>query len=372
MAKRHSDEWWMRRAIALAERGRGCVGTNPLVGAIVVRGGRLVGQGWHAMYGGSHAEAIALARAGERAVGATLYVTLEPCSRLGKTPPCTAMVVTARIRRVVVAALDPLERKRGVAVLRRQGIMVVPGVLEREAREQNLEFFTRLKTKRPFMTLKLAMTLDGKIADYRGKSKWISSPAARTWTRRLRSHVDAVMVGIGPALADDPRLTAPNMPREIWTAHAGRSPLKIIVDSRARTPVTGRMFRSGRVLIATTALASRARLMALRSRGAETLVLNPRRGRVPLRELMTALYARGVGTILCEGGSRLAGALAAERMVDRALMIVSPRIIGGSRSLPSVLGPDRTLAQAMRLERAEVRSLGSDTILDARVKWGRR
>lgn len=347
----------MRRALELAERGRGGVGTNPLVGAVVVRGGRAVGEGWHAVYGGPHAEAVALARTGTRARGASLYVTLEPCSRTGKTPPCTRMIVAAGVRSVIAALADPEERGRGFAELKAGGIKAVKGVLEREARDQNREFLARGTTRRPYLILKLAMTLDGKIADFRSDSKWISSARARAWTRGLRRRVDAVMVGVRTALTDDPRLTAPG---------GGRQPLKIIVDSRARLPVRARLLRTGRTLVAATTRAPGDRLGALRLAGAEVVGLPPRRGKVPLRRLMGGLYARGVGAVLCEGGGELAGSLVAEGLVDRVLMVISPKIMGGSRSRPSLLGPDRPLGEALPLKDLEVRSLGPDTLLEGR------
>lgn len=346
----------MRRAMALAERGRGGVGTNPLVGAVVVRGGRIVGEGWHERFGGPHAEAIALARAGERARGATLYVTLEPCSRLGKTPPCTRMVIASRIRQVILGLADPLEHGRGAAELRRARITVRGGPLAGEIRAQNREFLTRLVTRRPFVILKLAATLDGRIADFKGHSRWITSPAARTFTRGLRGKVDAIMVGAGTAVADNPGLNAPG---------SGAGPLKIIVDSRARTSPRSKLFLRGRVLMAVTAAAPRARLSALVDRGATVLVVPAHRGRVALAPLLRRLHAIGIGSIFSEGGAELAGALVSERLVDRVLMVLSPQLLGGTGSRPAVGGPNRPLFKALKLAPPRIHAVGPDTVFDA-------
>ncbi|MEK7475797.1 MAG: bifunctional diaminohydroxyphosphoribosylaminopyrimidine deaminase/5-amino-6-(5-phosphoribosylamino)uracil reductase RibD [Candidatus Coatesbacteria bacterium] len=351
-------ERFMLRALALAERGRGYTGTNPLVGAVVVHGSRVVGEGWHVRYGGPHAEAVALASAGDRARGATLYVTLEPCSRMGKMPPCTRMVIQSGIRRVVVALRDPLERGRGLAELRRHGIQAKAGVLERQARAQNHEWFVRLRTRRPYVILKLATTLDGRIADARRRSKWITSPAARNWTRQLRRRVDAVMVGAGTAIADDPRLTAP-----------GRTdgPIRIVVDGRARLGLKARLLRGGNAIMVVSAKAPRARVGSLRAAGARIVTVAGRGARMPLRAVLKALYAEGVGSIVCEGGADLAGGLVAGRLVDRAVIVLAPRLLGGRGSLPSILGPDSPLARALSLGPVRVHRVGPDVIVDGDV-----
>ncbi len=352
------SDGFMLRALALAEHGRGHTGTNPLVGAVVVRGGRVVGQGWHARWGGPHAEAIALAEAGDRARGATLYVTLEPCSRLGKTPPCTRMIIQSGVKRVVVALPDPLERGHGMAELRRAGIRCIAGVLGKQARHQNHEWLKGLKTRRPWVVLKLATTLDGRLADFRGRSKWITSAAARKWTRRLRSRVDAVMVGAGTALADDPRLTAPG--RRI-------GPIRIVVDGMARISPRARLMRGGRAIVVVSGAAPRKREAALREAGAQVLRVGTG-SRMPLRAILRALYAEGVGSVLCEGGADLAGGLVSGRLVDRAVIVLSPRLLGGRGALPAVLGPDSTLARALPLEGVRVHRVGPDVIVDGDVK----
>lgn len=345
------SEAMMRRAMALAEGGRGSVGTNPLVGAVVVRNGRIVGSGFHARFGGPHAEAVALSRAGDRARGATLHVTLEPCAHLGKTPPCTRMVIASGVRRVVVGMTDPLQRGRGIAEVRKAGIKVEVGVLAAEIGSQNHEWLTRLRTRRPFVTLKLAMTLDGRIADFRGASRWISSPAARAWTRSLRTRHDAVLVGAGTVRRDDPGFT-------------GRP--RIVVAGHGTLPVRSRLFRHGRTIVAVSGSVPVARRAALAAAGAGVLSL-PGRGRVSLRGLLDRLRAMGFGSLVCEGGAELAGGLLRAGLVDRIVFVLAPVILGGTRALAAVGGPDLPLGAAIRLGPLTVTRLGPDLICEADV-----
>jgi len=354
------DLAFMRRAIALAERGRGRVGANPLVGAVVVRGGRIVGEGWHAAFGRPHAEPAALAAAGNRARGAAMYVTLEPCGKAGKTPPCSRAIVAAGVKRVVFGLADPSAGGRGVAELKRRGIEVRGGLLGEEVARQNVEFLEALRMGRPHLTLKMAMTLDGRTADFRGRSKWISSAESRRFTRALRGRVDAVMVGAGTLREDDPRLNSPG---------AGGGPLKVIVDSRAALRPGSRVFSRGRVLVAHAAKAPAARLNALRLAGAQTLGLRGKGGRVDLRRLLDCLYAMGVGTVLCEGGSELAGELWKEKLVDRLVIAVSPAVLGGKKSLPLMLLPDTPLGRSRRVEIEEARLSGPDVMISARTHF---
>ncbi len=342
----------MRRALAIAERGRGAVGTNPLVGAVVVRAGRVVGEGFHARFGGPHAEAVALSSAGDRSKGATLYVTLEPCAHLGKTPPCTRMVIASGVRRVVIAMADPLQKGRGIAELRRAGIRVESGLLADEAKAMNREWLTRLVTRRPYLTLKLATTLDGRIADSRGRSKWISSASAREWTRALRRQADAVLVGAGTVRADDPGFS--------------RS-VRIVVDGRAAISPRARMLRGGRTLVAVSRAASAARLSALADAGAEILVLPGRGAGISLPALMATLMTRGIGSIVCEGGSDLAGGLLRDELVDRVVMVQAPILLGGGGSLAAIGGPGRPLARAIRLGPVRFTRIGPDLICEADV-----
>ncbi len=351
----------MLRAVRLAENGRGATGPNPLVGALVVKRGKIRGRGWYAGFGCPHAEAKAIAMAGSEARGAALYVTMEPCHTTGKTPPCTRVIAASGIKSVTVGLADPSQRGRGIRELERRGIRVNLGIQADRIRAQNADFFKSRRLKRPVVTLKLAMTLDGRIADRKGRSKWISSAAARGWTRNLRGRMDAVMVGAGTAAADDPGLSAPQ---------AGRNPLRIVVDADARTDPGLKMLRLGRTLVAVGPHAPARRVGALQLAGADILRIPAgpaREGRkgLNLRALLRALYSEGVGTILCEGGGRLAGTLLDEGLLDRLVLVLAPRILGDARAIPGFSGKARRLGDAARFHIEREIPIGTDLILDA-------
>lgn len=351
----------MRQAIALARRGLGRTSPNPPVGAVVVARGRIVGRGWHRRAGAPHGEAAALRAAGVRARGATLYVTLEPCNHHGRTPPCTEAVLAAGIRRVVFGARDPNPRVRGggAARLRRAGIEVVGGVEAAACAELIAGFTSLVRRGRPLLTLKLAATLDGRIATRTGASRWITGPAARTLVHRLRNEADAVMVGAGTVLADDPQLTC--------RLRGGRDPLRIIVDGRLRLPLSARVLTkeaAPATLVATVVTQGR-KLAALRARGATVLALPGRAGQLSLRRLLAVLGARGITSVLLEGGATLAAAALRERVVDRLLLFFAPTLLGGDgRPMLASLGV-RTLAGAPALRILEVRPVGSDWLVTA-------
>jgi diaminohydroxyphosphoribosylaminopyrimidine deaminase/5-amino-6-(5-phosphoribosylamino)uracil reductase len=361
------DARWMGRALELAARGRGLTSPNPMVGAVVVADGQVVGEGFHGGAGGPHAEIVALGAAGARARGATLYVTLEPCNHQGRTPPCVPAVVAAGVVRVVGAARDPNPRVPGggAEALRVAGITVSLGVLDEAARDLNRAFFTAMRRLRPHVTLKAAMTLDGKIAAHDGGSRWITGPEARAEAHRLRSEADAVVVGIGTALADDPaldvRLERP-WPREPW---------RVVVDSRARLPVGARLITAGtpaRALIAVTDAAPAERVAALEATGATVLTCKDAGGRVDLADLAVRLHALDVIAMLVEGGAELnAGFLAAE-LVDRVAVFVAPRLLGGATAPTPLGGPGRSLAEAVALTHVTARALGADWLLEADVR----
>jgi diaminohydroxyphosphoribosylaminopyrimidine deaminase/5-amino-6-(5-phosphoribosylamino)uracil reductase len=353
----------MRRALELARRGIGTTSPNPRVGACVVKGGRLIAEGYHARAGQPHAEAIALARAGARARGATLYVTLEPCAHTGRTPPCAPLVAASGLRRVVVGEPDPnpLTARRGLALLERSGLEVTLGVLGREARALNLPFRKWVTTGLPYVTLKAAESLDGKIATRTGRSRWISSPAARRFAHGLRAAADAVLVGVGTVLRDDPRLDARD--------GGGRRPAKVVLDSRLRIRGSSRLFRTrGRTIVATTARAARSRRAALAPYG-EVLVLPARSGRVALRPLLRELGRRGVLHVLVEGGGETIGSFVDERLADEAYFILAPRLIGG-RSAPGPVGGRGAAdpASAPALSGLDVGKLGPDVVVHGYFK----
>ena len=360
------DERWMARALALAERGRGLCSPNPMVGAVVVSEGRLVGEGFHARAGGPHAEAEALRQAGDRARGATLYVTLEPCNHQGRTPPCVDAILSAGIRRVVVAAGDPNPRVRGggARALRGAGLEVLSGCREDEARACNRVFLAAMERLRPHVTLKCAMTLDGKIAAVDRSARWITGEAARLEAHRLRSQSDAVMVGIGTVLADDPALTVrldPPWPRE---------PLRIVVDSRARLPLAARLIDSGTPARAVVAVADEApaeRVARLEARGVTVLSCKSRDGRVDPADLCARLFALDVTGVLLEGGSELNGAFIEAGLVDRVAIFIAPLLIGGASAPTAVGGRGRLLSEAVRLQSLEARPVGSDWLIEGDV-----
>jgi diaminohydroxyphosphoribosylaminopyrimidine deaminase/5-amino-6-(5-phosphoribosylamino)uracil reductase len=357
-ARARADTLFMRQALELGRRGLGRTSPNPPVGAVVVRAGRVVGTGWHRRAGLPHAEAIALEAAGPAARGATLYLTLEPCSHHGRTPPCAPRVVAAGIRRVVIGAIDPNPkvRGRGVKHLRAAGIEITTGVEEGRARELIRYFAHSMERRLPFVRLKLAASADGRIATREGRSRWITGPAARRLVHRWRDELDAVMVGSGTILADDPRLTCRRA--------RGRDPLRVIVDSRLATPANAAVLRDGSspVVIATTRGHDPRRAKELAARGAEILVLPARGGRVALGALFRALHKRGIVSVMVEGGATLGAALVRGGHVDELAWFTAPLLIGGD-GLPMLgeLGV-RSLAHAPRLVASTTCPVGSDLL----------
>jgi diaminohydroxyphosphoribosylaminopyrimidine deaminase / 5-amino-6-(5-phosphoribosylamino)uracil reductase len=348
----------MRRALALAERGWGRVAPNPLVGALVYRDGEVVGEGHHAAYGEPHAEVEALRAAGERARGATLYVTLEPCSHHGKTPPCTEAILAAGVRRVVFAAADPNPRAAGGAeVLRRAGVEVEGGVGAEAARELNAPFFHAFADRgvaRPWLALKLALSLDARIADALGRSAWITGEEARAEVHRLRAGFDAVAVGIGTALADDPRLTVRG------AVEPRRAPVRIVFDRLLRLPPAGYLARSARE-IPVWALcgpgADPLRREELERAGVVVLAAPDLAGGLRL------VRERGVRSVFCEGGAALAAALLDEELVDRLYLFFAPLFLGRGGRSPFGEMPDADIGDVVRWRHLGSASFGPDTLI---------
>ena len=363
-----ADLRYMRRALALARRALGQTSPNPAVGCVIVRGGRIVAQGATASSGRPHAEAVALARAGKKARGATAYVSFEPCAHHGRTPPCAAALVEAGVRRVVVGCVDPYPpvRGRGLAILRRAGIEVASGVLEDECRRLNEGFITRVMHGRPLTTLKLALSLDGRIAAASGDSRWISSAESRALVHRWRAVADAVMVGAATVIADNPRLTC--------RAPGGRDPARVVIDGRLRCPPGARVFtqRSSAptVLVTTAANAGRARR---RYRGARVEVLGcaARGHEIDLRELMHDFARRGWCRVLIEGGAHLAGAALAAGVIDRIAFFAAPILLGAGTPAIEGLG-HAWVREAIRLGPLGVRQLGPDLLIEADLSRPRR
>lgn len=364
------DERLMRKALLLAAGGRGRVEPNPVVGAVVASGFRTLGYGYHAAWGGPHAEVAALDRAGEAARGATLYVTLEPCSHRGKTPPCTERILAAGVSRVVYAAADPnpLTAGRGPEQLRAAGVEVTAGVLEGEARAMNRRFETHLGSDLPFTIAKWAMTLDGRIADVEGGSKYITGPASRRLVHEVRGAVDAVVVGIGTALADDPMLTAREVP-------AYREPLRVVVDGSLRLPPDSRLAATAGaapVLVATREDAPAEREAALAAKGVRVLRAPAGPGGVDLGALFRRLKAEeGVRRILLEGGGEMLASAFAAGVVHQVMAFTAPIVLGG-RSAPGPVGGDgfRRIADPLRLEEVRTTALGDDMLVEGFVPAG--
>ncbi|WP_455379013.1 bifunctional diaminohydroxyphosphoribosylaminopyrimidine deaminase/5-amino-6-(5-phosphoribosylamino)uracil reductase RibD [Petrachloros mirabilis] len=359
----------MTLALRLAEKGRGTASPNPMVGAVVVKQGRIVGCGFHHRPGEPHAEILALRQAGKQAAGATLYVTLEPCCHLKKrTPPCVPAVVRSGVSRVVVAMHDPNPKVKGKGItrLRRSGLSVTTGVARREAEDLNRAFAYWINTKRPYVTLKAGMTLDGRIATASGESKWITSRQSRQEVHRLRSEVDAVLVGIGTVLSDNPAMTARTGPR--FKKLARRQPLRVVVDSALRIPLKAQILsqqEKAKTLVATTRTASAARLAALKRKGIETVMLPDVRGRVDLTALLRYLGQQGIASLLVEGGSEVNAAVMKAKLVQHVRLYIAPGLLGG-RNAAGVIGGESPLrlAQMVTLKRVRTRSVGGDVVVE--------
>jgi diaminohydroxyphosphoribosylaminopyrimidine deaminase/5-amino-6-(5-phosphoribosylamino)uracil reductase len=354
---------FMRAALRLARRGVGRTAPNPPVGAAVVKKGIVIGQGYHRAAGLPHAEVEALADAGEAARGAELYVTLEPCAHHGRTPPCTEAIVRAGVRRVVYAVGDPDPKVagKGDAQLREAGIAVECGLLAKQAEQLYEAYCKHRLTGVPLGVLKLACTLDGKVATASGESQWITGPRARRHVHRLRNEHDAVMVGIGTVLADDPALTT--------RMRGGRDALRVVVDSRGRTLPTAQVVgpeSAAGCLIATTGAAPQERLDALRAVGAEVVVLPSCEGRVDLPALWALLGRRGLLSVLIEGGPELAAGALQAGVIDKLLLFLAPKIVGGSEAKPVIGGEGvARLADARELDIRRVRRFGADLLIEA-------
>ena len=358
----------MREALALARGQLGLTSPNPSVGCVIVRGGKVVGRGVTGLGGRPHGETQAIADAGARARGATAYVSFEPCAHFGKTPPCADAIAAAGIKRVVIGCVDPDPRVsgRGIAILKRAGIEVAGPVLEDEARALNEGFITRTARGRPMGILKLAMSMDGRIAAASGDSRWISSPASRELVHRWRRECDAVMVGAGTVIADNPRLTC--------RIAGGRDPVRVVIDARLRTAPDARVYRgrsrASAILVTTAKNLARARRRYERP-GVEVIAAPARNGKIDLGRLMREFGRRGWCRVLIEGGAILAGSALGAGIVDKVAFFVAPIILGGG--LPAIEAiKSRRVRDALRLADLSARPVGDDWLLEARAGAGNR
>lgn len=363
------DQRSMARALELARKGVYSTHPNPRVGCVIVAAGQVVGEGWHARAGEPHAEVHALRQAGAKAHGATAYVTLEPCSHHGRTPPCAEALVQAGVARVVAAMQDPNPQVagRGLARLQEAGIEVACGVLESEARALNVGFIKRMEQGLPYVRVKLAMSLDGRTAMASGESQWITGPAARAAVQRLRARASVVLTGADTVLADGARLTVRpdelGLNAELTALAMTRPPLRVLVDGRLRVPLSAPFYQAGKALVATCAAAGARQLFL--DDGHELLAVSGSNGHVDLRKLLLELAARGTNEVLVEAGPRLAGAFARQGLVDEYQLFVAAKFLGSS-ARPLLDWPLAKMAEAQELQIVEMRAVGDDWRIIAR------
>ncbi len=355
---------YMERALSLARVALGKTSPNPAVGAVIAREGVIIGEGYTQPPGSAHAEVVALRQAGKQNRGATMYVTLEPCCHFGRTPPCTQAIIEGGIAEVHIATLDPNPQVagKGKAMLEGAGIKTLLGEHEEEAREINEAYIKFITTGRPFVTVKFAMSLDGKLATGTGDSRWISSEESRQFVHRLRLASDAIMVGVNTIIADDPRLTAREGQKE------EKYPLRVIVDSKARTLPTAQIFKEPGITIVATTVAAPDRVKKLKKAGAEVVEFSSREGLVDLEELIRELGRREFINVLVEGGGTLLGSLFEQRLVDKVVAFIAPMIIGGEEAKLAVGGKGaEKIAQALRLSHVKVERFGDDVMISGYI-----
>jgi diaminohydroxyphosphoribosylaminopyrimidine deaminase/5-amino-6-(5-phosphoribosylamino)uracil reductase len=360
-----TDEEYMSIAIEEAKRGAGWVAPNPMVGAVIVKDGQIIGKGYHTRYGDLHAEREAIAASCGDLHGSTIYVTLEPCCHYGKQPPCIDAITDAGISRVVFGSSDPnpLVNGKGVSILREKGITVVSGVLKNECDKINKAFFRHIQTGLPYVTLKYAMTMDGKIASHTGLSKWITGETARRHVHQERSASQAIMVGIGTVLSDDPLLTS--------RIEGGRNPIRIICDTNLRTPLDSNIVKTAkdvRTIIACS-VSDESRYVSYTEKGCEVIFVEAEDGHIDLKKLMSVLGTRQINSILLEGGSQLNWAAVKAGIVNRVQAYIAPKILGGSDAKTPVggIGMDDP-ENCLKLVNPEITRLGDDILIESEVE----
>lgn len=358
-------EYYMNLAMKLALKGKGLTSPNPLVGSLVVKNGDIIGKGFHAKAGLAHAEVVALDEAGDKAEGATLYVTLEPCVHFGRTPPCVARIIKSGVKEVVVGMIDPnpLNNGKGIEILKQNKIKIRVGFLEDKLKRMNEAFIKYITKKTPFITVKVAESLDGRIATRTGDSKWITSDKSRGYAHRLRGDFDAVMVGVNTVLRDNPKLDA-------WFSK--KQPVKIVVDSQLSTPEKANLFPGAKpVIIATlaSALGQETENRKILSGKANILEVKEKGGQVNLKDMLKKLAGLGITNILVEGGGILIGSLFDEGLVDKIMFFISPKIIGGKEAIGAVMGQGvARVERALKLKEVTLRRFGEDFLIEGYIK----
>ena len=361
-----NDSDYMRLALQLAKKGCGWTAPNPMVGAIIVKNNQIIGQGWHEKYGEAHAERNALASCTENPENATMYITLEPCCHYGKQPPCVDAILAAGIRRVVVGSVDPnpLVAGKGVEILRAHGIEVTENILQKECDRLNEVFFHYIQTSRPFVVMKYAMTMDGKIASYTGASKWITGETARAYVQQQRHRYNGIMVGIGTILADDPLLNC--------RMAGGKNPVRIICDTHLRTPLHSQVVTTAKeipTILATCCTDSR-KTENYEQAGCRILCLPVKDGHVDLSLLMEKLGQEQIDSILLEGGGTLNWAALKSRIVQRVQAYIAPKLFGGQEAKTPIEGTGvPNPADAFRLENSVLKKLGNDFYIESEVAY---
>jgi len=351
-----SHKKYMGLAIRLAEKGRGLTSPNPMVGCIIVKRGRIVGRGWHKKAGTEHAEVLAISEAGKKAANSTMYVNLEPCSHWGRTPPCTEKIVEAGVREVIIGMKDQNPLVDGFRELKFRGLKTKIGILEKEAKKLNEAYIKYIKNKRPFVIVKVAMSLDGRIATSTGSSKYITSREARTYVHGLRSEVDAVMVGLNTVLRDNPELT----PRLV----KGKDPMKIVVDSKLKIPKSCNLMKEpAKLIIAATNKAPKSSIKRLQHKGATVIIAKSKNGMVDLEDLMKQLGKHEITSVMIEGGSQLNSSAIKAGVVDKVLIFTAPKLIGNGIGAIGSLGIKK-ISNAIDIKNPVCRRIGNDMMVE--------
>ncbi len=367
-----TDEYYMRKALELAKRGEGYTSPNPMVGAVIVKNGEIISSGYHKYFGGPHAEINALKDAGRQAEGATIYVNLEPCSHYGKTPPCSLALIKAGIKKAVIAMEDPnpLVAGRGIKQLKKAGIEIKSGVLEKEARDLNEVFIKYISSDYPFIYLKMAQTLDGFLASKNGDSKWISNKKARLYTHKLRHKVDAILVGINTLINDNPRLTTR------LTDGTGKDSLRIVLDTKLKIPLHARIINqqsSADTLIVTAKDINKEKKERLiNKQGVEILSLDlEENNEIPLKVLLKILHERNISSILVEGGGKINYSFLNNNLIDKLYAFIAPKILGGRDGISvfNGIGPE-SIKKAINLQEVEYKILDDNIVLIAKYQGG--